>query len=1206
MQASPLRLALILTVLCASWAAAPLRAQRLLWADAAETETLRSAVRDIVPARYRTLSLDRSELERLLVQAPMERSGAAPLLLELPLPDGSFAGYHVWESPVMQPGLAAAYPAIRTYLLAGVTQPGAHGRMDLTPSGFHAILHTPGATIYIDPYHRQTDRHYISYYLSDFQTDKLWRSACGTGSSLTGPATYEPGALQVETLRSSGAELRTYRLAVSVTAEYTSFHGGTANALAAIVTSVNRINSIYEAEVGIRLLLVDNTNLLIYTNAATDPFTNGNTPTMLNQNQQTVDAVIGQANYDIGHVFGTGDGGIAQLGSVCVNGSKARGATASGAPVGDPFDVDYVAHEMGHQFGANHTFNSTTGGCDGNREPGSAYEPGSGSTIMAYAGLCAPNNLQSNSDPYFHTHSYDEIRNFILTGSGNSCAVSLPTGNLPPTVDAGPSGYYIPRSTPFQLTGTASDPDGDALTYSWEQLNIGPATAANSPAGTAPSFRSFAPSVSPVRVFPRLQNILANTNSNGEVLPAYARGMRFRLTVRDNRPGGGGVAYDTCFFRVTDQAGPFLVTNPNTQVTWIASTYTQVAWDRANTHLPPVSCSHVNILLSSDGGLTYPDTLAWQVPNTGLANVLVPNISTTQARVRVEASGNIFFDLSNRNFTISPSASAGFTLFAPQPSVPVCPGSQAVFEVLTTSLLGFADPVQVSASGLPAGYTASFSQNPFVPGDTVFVTVQAPAVLSGNPLIFNLLAFSAGGATDLEQLTLTPLNQGPPGIAQAAAPLTGASGLSLQPILVWGAAPTADSYRLELSTAPDFSGSTVYAGIADTSFRLPVPLASTTPYYWRVQAVNACGTGPYSPLSAFQTGVCQRVSSTNVPLNIPAFGAIPIEVNSTMNVPVTPGLISDVNVVGLRGTHTGIQDLELSLFHPGGTPVLLFSSICTRNDENFDLVLDEDAAAAPIACPPLGGLAYRPQGLLSSLDGLPAGGSWRLRVRDLASFEGGSLTGWGLEICTQQGLSPELVINQPLAVTRWYNATISNTRLLADDGQGTPANLTFTLVSLPEWGWVQLDGVSLGIGGTFTQADLNLGRVRYQHGGDPLSTADSFTFTVANTSGGWLGIPAFQVAITQTTAADPASQAFGVQLQPNPASGMVQVRLQDAPAGAVQLTLTTLHGQQIRSYRGLPNGSGVIELPLDGLASGLYLLDIQAGGSSVVRRLAVE
>lgn len=629
------------------------------------TPAVRAAEPWVRPDVFQPVILQLDAMRQTLAAAPMEFAGEArqaALELALPMPDGSIARFLVVESPVMAPELAAQYPEIKTYLGWGIDDPAASLRCDVTPAGFHAQILSPHGAVYIDPYSRGDVEHYASYYKRDLvgRGDFECLFAAEDGHVHEPP----PGIAAVM----SGETLRTYRLAVAATGEYTQFHGGTVAAgLAAIVTAVNRVTGIYEVDVAVRMVLVANNNLIVYTNGGTDPYSNGSGVTMLGQNQSNLDAVIGNANYDIGHVFSTGGGGVASLGVVCVGGSKARGVTGQGAPIGDPFYVDYVAHEMGHQFRGNHSFNGTNGSCSGgNRNGATAYEPGSGSTIMAYAGICGADNLQANSDPYFHSINYDEIIAFVSTGTGSTCAQTSATGNNAPTVNAGLN-YNIPRLTPFELTAVGTDPDNDPLTYCWEQRDLGAAQALSAPDnGTSPLFRSFNPTSSPTRVFPRLTNILNNINHNSEKLPNTNRTLRYRVIARDNRAGGGGAASGNMQLSVTTSAGPFLVTSPNTAVTW-GGTQT-VTWDVANTNNAPVNASHVDILLSTDGGFTFPTVLAANTPNDGSELVGLPAINTTTARIKIKAVNNVFFDISNTNFTIDPAGAVSPPF--PAPSFP--------------------------------------------------------------------------------------------------------------------------------------------------------------------------------------------------------------------------------------------------------------------------------------------------------------------------------------------------------------------------------------------------------------------------------------------------------------------------------------------------------------------------------------------------------
>lgn len=717
-----------------------------LWQDVAEAGVSRTAQRTIVPSKYRTLSLDNAGLARVLANAPKEAQQdvrSSDVTLSLPLPDGKYGEFRIVESPIMQDELAAKYPQIRTYLGQGVTDPGATLRFDVTPKGFRAQILSAHGTLYIDPYQNNDRTHYISYDKRDYANtgEPMKCTVNDAHGAPLGSEAVEPHAVSPVPNLATGGTLRTYRLALSATGEYTQFHGGTvADALGGMVTTMNRVNGIYEREVGVRMVLVNNTDLSIYTDGATDPFTNDDGETLLGENQYNLDLLLGGANYDIGHIFSTGGGGIAALGSVCGDGVKANGVTGSGAPTGDAYDVDYVAHEMGHQFGGPHTFNSTVSSCGGgNREASSAYETGSGITIMAYAGICGSENTQPNSEDYFHRDSLNRILAYVA-GDG-ACSVNTATGNTPPTVTA-PAAYTIPARTPFTLTAAGADADSDALTYIWEQFDVGTATSggALTDVGNRPLFRSFDPTTSPSRTFPSLRYILNNANVvpntaplpgtttparyTGELLPTTARTMNFRATVRDNRAGGGGTNEATTTVTTVATAGPFAVTAPNTAVSWTAGSAQTVTWSVASTDVAPINTLNVAIALSLDGGNTWPITLAPSVQNNGSAAVTIPagTATTAQARVRVSAIGNVYFDISDANFAITAGTNTAPVITVTGP-VTVAQGSPAVAaDVATvTDTQDSAGVLTAALSQIPQELTASVVNN----AGTIRVTAQA-------------------------------------------------------------------------------------------------------------------------------------------------------------------------------------------------------------------------------------------------------------------------------------------------------------------------------------------------------------------------------------------------------------------------------------------------------------------------------------------------
>jgi len=726
------------------------------------------AARASMPTAYRVVTLDAAMFQMLAGGAPREgdtQARASDVIVPLPLPDGGVARYRIVETPVMAPELAAMFPEIRTWAGEDVDDPASTIRLDWTPHGLHAMVLSPArGRIFVNPLGLADARNYMSFYTRDYVAPSGTRTRQMPPIDPDGATAARIAkriAARDTAEKPSGTKRRTYRLAVAATTEYTAFFGGTVSkGLAAIVTAINRINGIYEQEIAVRMMLVANNYLLVYTGA--DPYTNDDGEAMLDQNQANITAVIGNANYDIGHVFSTGGGGIAGLGVACSASQKAWGVTGNPSPVDDPFYLDFVAHEMGHQLGANHTFNGNEHNCDGNRHQSTSFEPGSGSTIMAYAGICKSQDLQPHSDAYFHTASFDEIVAYTTEDGGSRCGTVTSTGNAPPVVTLPAGGFTIPARTPFALTGAATDPDGDALTYNWEEYDTGVSPGGSPGIPTAaPFFRSWPASTGPARIFPRLSDLLAGTLAAGEVLPNASRTLRFRMTARDNR---GGVDRAQVNFLVTTAAGPFVVTSPNTAVTWPGGSTQTVTWDVANTASAPVNCANVDILLSADGGQTFPTMLAAATPNDGTEAVTLPASATSTARIMVACSTSVFFDVSNADFTIGSATPSSAAIVAnPYGAIAVTGATLA-----GTTISNFGANVTIQLGAVP-GAPGSFAQFDFEAlnlgaGNTVTILAGAPrqAVvlrnLAGGPGVIDGTLRALGGGAEAPPLRVASAN----------------------------------------------------------------------------------------------------------------------------------------------------------------------------------------------------------------------------------------------------------------------------------------------------------------------------------------------------------------------------------------------------------------------------------------------------------------
>ena len=614
------------------------------------------AMVDAPLSSYHALDVDVAALREQLASAPDESAGAPAAEIDLPTAEGGTQHFFVWRTQVMAPGLAARYPQIRSYVARASDQGGVEARIDDSPHGIAAMIRSPQGVTMLQPVQPGQGSRYIVFRRSD-----VGRTAQPFQCHVSGDAAQSdivPQAPQTTT----GATIRTYRLALAATGEYTQFFGGTvADGLAAIVQAVNRVNGIYLTDFAVQFQLVDNDDQLVFTDPDTDPYTNDDGDAMLAQNQTTVDAIIGPANYDMGHVFSTGGGGVAEVGVACdTSGYKAQGVTGLPAPTGDAFWVDYVAHEMGHQMGALHSFNTTDGSCGGgNRTASQAAEPGSGSTIMAYAGICSPSDLQPHSDAFFHAISLTPIVNRLAavrrhvridggqheSRAGRRCRRRAHYSGAD-TVLPHRLGDRRRRRCADLRMGCDESRHGFATGSRRRRTRTVPLIHAADVGNAAvpgvaahPRTRSFGRH-SDQRRYSR-RNV-GDHKPHAQFPPHRPRQPSWRRRYREHRHDGDRLA----------AAGPFRVTAPVSKATWIAQAPQTVTWDVANTNAAPVNCAAVDILYSGDGGVTFDTTLASDVPNSGTAALISPAIATAHARVEVLCHGNIFFDISPGDFVV--------------------------------------------------------------------------------------------------------------------------------------------------------------------------------------------------------------------------------------------------------------------------------------------------------------------------------------------------------------------------------------------------------------------------------------------------------------------------------------------------------------------------------------------------------------------------
>ena len=1168
---------------------------------------------ETIPEKYRSLQISIPALQRELANAPSinSRNTKKGKIITIPTPDGNSSSFELYEHSVFEKGLAEKYPNIKSYRGVNPNNKLESIRIVISPEKTTFLLRTQQGRAYILPATIDEDEKYMAFYRKDNPNSGL-PFICG----VTDDDTLEEEVSEAPSVfRNAAITLREYRVAFACTGEWGQRRGSVQSCLTDMNIALNVLNEVYENDLSIKFTLVANNDKVIFLNPNTDPYNNSNVGgSLLGQNSAILNDSIGVSNYDVGHIITNGCtdvGGIAG-GPACDNGTKGRGVTCQAGDLIDAFE-SITTHEMGHQFSAGHTWNNcppTLENSPGQFHAGSAFEPGSGSTIMSYAGLCGAQNIAFDNDVYFHAGSINEILFFSRQGIGNGCPNKVPTENVEPEISFPyTNGFTIPISTPFELTASATDANGDNLTYTWDEYDTGPiANIGAQNVGTSPLFRSYIPSTNPTRTFPKIETILSNSSDNAEVLPTYSRDLKFRFMVRDNFAGSGGIVHQEVRFKASDKAGPFLVEFPNLGSDFLeVGQYAEIKWDVANTNKSPVNCQKVNLLLSLDGGFTYPITLLADTPNDGSEFIVIPNNTTGTARIKIAAADNIFFDISNENFVIAPPSKPGYSLIASPKDQQVCLPNNAVIELTTSSLLDYDSLISFTVlSGLPAGATANFSNNPITPSENTNLTIDMAEVTEEASFSIVLQAIAPSADTSYRTIVINTISNDFSEFA-ISSPSDGSSGISALPTFSWTESFAADEYEIEIATNPSFGNTTVINEITtDGSFQASTLLNENTLYYWRARPINPCGTGAYSDIFAFHTESlsCATFVAENVPLNISAQGTPTVE----SVLPITfDGTVSDVNIPILKGNHDLVKHLDVKLISPAGTSVLLFTNLC-GNTSIFNTGVD-DEAPTDFPCPPNDQMVHKSQELLSTFDGENAKGDWKLQLVVNNTFgEGGALEKWSLELCSNVNLSnPFLVVNDTMQINPDHSRAITDEFLLVEDDQNSASELQYTIVTNTVNGTLLLNGTPLGVGGQFTQNEIDNSSLRYQHDGSETSI-DQFSFTVNDgADGGWFGTPEFIIAIDKDfviSTKEVLADDF-IKLFPNPASDQITVSFSKKVNNAIHLSILNIQGQVLFQIEA-DQLEQQIDIATDQLAAGVYILQLNTKEGVLNKRFLLQ
>ncbi len=984
-----LRLVFSITILFGSFSSL---AQDNYWkTKPLQYSTMAKSVQDLDMNKVKSFVLDKSAFSKALA-ADTKNKGFR--IVYFPDNEGKLQAFSVKEHAVFAPELSKKYPKIKSYVGYGLTNKENRIRFSVSHKGIQSmIVHGKQKQ---STFMQKAGKEEDVYVVYDRDAKSVEEEFICDTKPILGKSKGASALKMVD-----DKMLRTYRVAISASGEYTTYHGGTvADALAAINATLTRVNEIFETDLGIRLELIASTDQVIYTDAATDPYGGS----LNSEAQNTFTTVIGSANYDVGHLFhqGPNGGNAGIVGSVCNNDWKGRAYSSRGVPEGELFDIDFVAHEMGHQFGANHTWSFDSEGTL------VQVEPGSGTTIMGYAGITDGNNVAMNGDGYFHYYSVFQISEYI---NAIGCGVSNTIANNPPVVSP-LTNYTIPKSTAFVLKGEATDPDAtDILTYTWEQIDNGVVTRANfgpnNPSGA--NFRSLKPTTNSERYFPKLERVLQGfltqtdpaEGSPWETVSDVERDLNFALTVRDNVAGGGQVSSQTMNIRVVNAAGPFVVTSQATNVIYESGSSQEVTWDVANTNSTPVNAQTVDIYLSTDAGMTFNTILASNVVNDGSQMVQLPSVATATARIKVKASNSIFYAVNSSDFTIN---MADVELQFTEIEHSVCQPSDLVTSFVYKTNNGFSETSTFSVSGAPAGLGVSFSSaTANTNNTTVDLTFSnTSAVATGNyeltilstsqnntiPVAINL---TIGNTSFADVLLLFPQDA--------------SAEVSINRPLVWQENNEYTSYDVEIATDASFSNIVETTSTTFISYT-PTFLQPETTYYWRVKPKNDCGEGTFGPAFNFTTTLvsCTDKDAVDLPREIPNVGTSTIQSKITFldDLPIT-----DVNVT-LNLKHSFLSDLTISLLSPQGTRVVLTSNSC-GDYQDIDAVFDDNGVS--FVCASGSGAAIngtvRPLGSLASLIGESVLGEWILEVKDGASSDGGTILDFGLNICVEGSLRPD-------------------------------------------------------------------------------------------------------------------------------------------------------------------------------------------------------
>lgn len=1167
--------------------------------------SLRNSDRGVIPEKYATFAVDFEKMQVYLKNAPENFNHNEAFLFEIPMPDGTTMSFDVINSPVMEKGLAVKYPEISTYKGRSIEDESINIRFSISPRGFFASVYWPGNNIYIDAYDENNTDYCISYFTKDYLPDLSGVNlTCGVDNKFIQSTNHLNNRSENDKINTQSRSLSecepvyqyNYTIAIACTGEWGKKHGNTiASALADIVTSVTRLNQIYENEFAIHLNLTEKNDKLIWLDPETDPFEVANVGgALLSVIGNVISSTIGTNSYDVGHVFTnscTDVGGIAMLSGVCSNFLKGNGVTCHYYSDLNYIVTNVTAHELGHQFSAVHTFNN----CGGN-ESDAGFEPGGGNSIMAYCGLCGSNNVSYPCTENFHAYSVEQVMKYTRIGGGNGCAEKISTGNTSPEVTLNyKNGFYIPAKTYFYLDAQAKDCEGDDMLFSWEQMNTGPQTPIGQPVDNSPIFAAIEPSNSTRRYFPALKSIINNNFNNSEILPTYSRNLDFRFIARDNHQNAGGTDWADVSFKVDGDAGPFKITYPQSAISFKTGQGVEVKWNVANTDNAKVNCKYVDIFLSTDFGYNFPYLLKFRTPNDGSEVVYLPDHVTPIGKFMIKANNNIFFDMDKYGFSIVNPAEKTFVFDIESQNGILCLPNDGIYNITTRTTNNYSDSLHFEIDGLPEFTKYKVIPSKIKAGDNAKIHFDFSDVREESYFQPVIYAISDSGDTIKRDLTWQFYTNNYKNI-EISNPLPGKRDVNLNPTFNWQKVKSSEYVNFYLSKNPSFSADNSYirTEIKDTFHVIQTILDYSTVYYWKLEFVNECGLIVSDTTYTFSTLAykCSEYESADVPVSIndnkPCISGLTIEDQME---------IADIKV-HMKGSHTEFKEINASLIAPDSSKLQLFTNKSFNYQGEFNLTFD-DNASSKMKTPPKG--TYRPDNPLSFFLGKKAKGRWNLEIIDTKDQQAGRLDIFKLNICAVSiPKNPYIVNNHLLKIPYKTNYPISTEFLKVADENNTDDQLIFTLVKIPKSGSVFLNNTKLNIGDIFTQNDLNNGYVTVRQ--EENEKNDFFYFTVTDGDGGWIGNTRFDFVVDKALNNKEEIFNYQVLLYPNPASSFLNIFIDNI--GTYRYKVIDLKGQKLMT--GQIEGYSNSMINLGELRNGLYIIKIENEKYNYVSKLVIQ